>query len=63
MKDTTPWDIAGCRRCGTAGLYRVGAGWGYPQAAQPAVDMWIIEFPQIAVSISFEDLERAVSST
>jgi len=27
------------------------------------VDMWIIEFPQIAVSISSEDLEQAVSST
>ena len=40
-----------------------GWGKGYPQAAHLAVDMWIIEFPQIAVSISSEDLEQAVSST
>ena len=52
--------VGGAARPDSTALER---GRGYPQAAQPAVDMWIIEFPQIAVSISSEDLEQAVSST
>ena len=38
-----------------------GLGEGYPQAAHPAVDMWIIEFPQIAALACCETLEAGLS--
>src|SRR5437763_14293318 len=47
--ETTPWAIEGGRRWDTSGPYRL-AHPGFPQAARSAVEMWKIEFPQIAAS-------------
>jgi len=62
MKEVTPREIAGGRRWGTPGLYLGERGRGYPQAARVAVEMWKIEFPQIAASTCFATLEEALSS-
>jgi len=62
MNEVTPREIAGGLRCGTPGLYLAGAGRGYPQAARVAVEMWKIEFPQIAASTCFATLEEALAS-
>src|SRR2546426_3250364 len=56
MNELTPGAIEGGRRWGMGRTLTPGEGRkGYPQAARLAVEMWIIEFPQIA-DLAFLDL-------
>src|SRR5438045_9723303 len=59
--ETTPWAIEGGRRWDTSGPYRL-AHPGFPQAARSAVEMWKIEFPQVAASTCSEAAVRHLSS-
>src|SRR3954453_6749557 len=57
MKAVTPRENDGARRGIERTLTSAAPPGRYPQAARPAVEMWIIEFPQIAAGTCSEGLD------